>query len=90
MSAEPASELSRRLQAALGELEGLIRAHYPEAHFRVSPSQDDPEIVHLVTTVDVEDTDAVLDVVVDRMMQLQIEEQLPIFVIPLRPPERGG
>src|SRR3546814_1184299 len=42
----------------------------------------------LVATVDVEDQDAVLDVVVDRMMELQIDEGLPIFVIPVRTAER--
>jgi hypothetical protein len=38
--------------------------------------------------VDVEEPDAVLDVVVDRMMDLQIAEGLPLFVIPVRPAAR--
>jgi hypothetical protein len=41
-----------------------------------------------VVTVDVDDADAVLDIVIDRVMELQIEEGLPVHVIPLRTPER--
>jgi hypothetical protein len=47
-------------------------------------------------TVDVEDTDAVVDVYIDRLVTLQIEEGLPVYVVPLRPqlqrktPSPGG
>ena len=66
------------------ELETLIRARYPDATFRVERGQDDPEAIQLVTTVDVEDTDEVLDAIADRVMELQIEHDLPVFVIPVR------
>ncbi|MCL4544835.1 MAG: hypothetical protein M1118_09625 [Chloroflexi bacterium] len=88
MSVEHASKITPRMQSALTELEGMIREHYPTAQFRINPSQDDPEIIHLTTTVDVEDTEDVLNLVIDRMMEMQIEEGLPIFVIPVRPRER--
>lgn len=89
MSAERSSHPDPRLEAALAELSGLIRRRYPEASFEISRGEDDPAAVHLTTTVDVEDTDEVVDLVIDRMMELQIEEGLPIFVIPTRPVERA-
>ncbi len=77
-----------RMQQALDELRGVIAKQYPEATFAVSRGEDDPDSVHLTTIVDVDDTDAVLDVVVDRLLQFQVEEQLPVHVIPIRPIER--
>jgi hypothetical protein len=80
--------INPKLQAALDELQGLILARYPEATFSVSPAEDDPRITHLVTTVDIEDTDEVVDLVIERMLQLQVEEGLPIYVVPVRPFKR--
>ena len=40
-----------------------------------------------VQTVDIADTDEVLAVVGDRIVELQVDEGLPIYVIPLRPME---
>src|SRR5262245_53911896 len=88
MTAHPAEELTPRVRRALDELEATIRRRYPQATFCVAHSPDDPTVIHLLATVDVDDTDAVLDVVVERLMELQIGEMLPIYVIPVRPPER--
>jgi len=90
MSGHPADDLTPRLQGALDELQALILARYPDTRFRVTRSPDEPEVTHLLATVDVDDTDAVLDAVIDRMMDMQIAEGLPIYVIPLRPPERAS
>lgn len=79
---EPVQEFDRRTQHVIAELEGLIRHRYPEAAFAVSRG-DDPEGIYLTATVDIEDTDLVLDTVVDRLLQLQVEEQLPIYVVPV-------
>ena len=68
-----------RLQAAVAELQELIRQRYPDAQFCVRSSEEDPTILHLVATVDTDDTDVVLDAVVDRMMDFQIDEELPLF-----------
>ncbi len=76
-----------RIQEAVAELEGLIRRQYPEAAFSVGWGHD-PEGVYLTPTVDVEDTEEVFDVVVDRLLEFQIDENLPIYVIPVRPIER--
>jgi len=75
------------MQAAIRQIEELIRAKYPEATF-VAECGDDPFAVYLVATVDVEDTDDVVDLYVDRLVDLQLEHGLRLHVLPLRTPER--
>lgn len=88
MSAEQLRPLDPHAQRAVEELQGLIQEHYPAATFAVQRGEDDPAAIHLLATVDLDDTDAVLDLVIERMMAFQIEEQLPVYVIPIRPVER--
>jgi hypothetical protein len=76
------------MEAALEELKGLVRARYPEATFQVSRSPENPQTVLLKPVVDIEDRDEVMDVVIERLGELQSEAQLPIFVVPIRPPAR--
>ena len=75
------------MHAALEELAAIIGQHYPGASFRVSHGEDDPAIVQLVAVVDVEDTDPVFDVVMPRLLEFH-DEDLPIFVVTERSPER--
>jgi hypothetical protein len=77
-------DLDERTRAALTELQGLVTQHFPDATFRVEGAIDDPAIVHLVATVDA-DFDDVLDHVIDRVMAFQIDDELPVHVIPVRP-----
>jgi hypothetical protein len=77
--------LDPQISSALDELRSLIRGRYPEAEFEVIRDVDDPVAFHLTTIVDVEDPDEVLDVVIERLLELQIEEGLPVHVIPLQP-----
>jgi hypothetical protein len=72
-----------RMQAALAELQALIQQAYPTATFAVTPGED-PEGLYVLATVDVDDTDAVVDVYIDRLLTLQIDDGLPIYVVPLR------
>jgi len=88
MSMEQSISINEQHQSALNDLEELIRARYPDAQFEVVQGIDDPEAIHLNTTVDVEDVDEVLDVVIDRLFEIQVEQGLPIHVIPLQPVER--
>lgn len=87
MSAERLPNIDRRMQAALDELQGLIRARYSQATFSVAHGED-PEGIYLRTTLDIEDVEDVLDAVRDRLFELQVEEGLPVYVIPLEPIER--
>jgi hypothetical protein len=88
MSVQPLAADNPRIEAALDELRALVGQRYPDATFQVMRAEDDPEIIHLVAQVDVDDTEELVDLVIDRMIELQIDEGLPIFVIPQRTPER--
>lgn len=76
-----------RIEPAIEEIKALILARYPEASFEVSRGGD-PEGVHLTATVDVEDSDEVVDLYIDRLIDLQVEERLPLYVLALQPFER--
>lgn len=88
MSTQREPKLRARMQQAVGELQDLVRQRYPEATCRVSRSPEDPRIIHLITTVDVPDTTEVVEALLDRVLMLQIDEKLPIHVVPIRPRER--
>lgn len=87
------TERDKILQAgaagAVSELKAVISARFPEATFALGHSEDDPAAIHLYTTVDVEDTDEVVDLVIDRVLDFQLERSIPIHVIPLRPMSRA-
>ena len=72
------------MQAAIMEPQGLIRQHYPNTTFEVV-HWDDPIGMYVLATVDVEDTEAVVDVYIDRLLELQIDAGLAVYVVPMRP-----
>jgi len=75
------------MEKAVNELKGTIAEQFPQASFVVEEGFD-PKGIYLVTTVDIADTDEVIDVVGDRLLELQVDEGLPIYVTPLRPIQR--
>jgi hypothetical protein len=77
-----------RRQEALTELKGIIHKRYPGASFAVRQGIEDPDETWLTTRVDVEDPDEVMDLVIDRLLELQLDEGIPVHVLPLRTPER--
>jgi hypothetical protein len=79
--------LTPRIQEAVEELKRLIIERFPQAAFVVEEGFD-PEGIYLITTVDIADTDEVIDVIGDRLVELQVDEGLPLYVTPLRPIER--
>jgi len=83
MSAEPISPMA----AAIAEIKDLLLARYPEATFDIEPGED-PDGTWMTVTVDVEDTDEVFDVIVERNLAMQVEEEIPLYVIVVRPIER--
>lgn len=87
MTVEHIQEDDPRIQKALTELERLIHGRYPAATFEVSEGED-PEGIYLRATVDVEDTDEVMDTIIDHLLEIQVEERLPVYVIPVRPLKR--
>jgi hypothetical protein len=87
MRPERQVRLTPRMEAAVHELKGVITAHFPQAAFAIEEGVD-PEGIYLITTVDIADTDEVIELVGDRLVALQVEEGLPVYVTPLRPIER--
>ena len=81
------NRLTPHIKEAIQELEGLITARFPQATFVIEEGFD-PEGVYMITTVDIADTDEVIDVIGDRLVELQVDEGLPLYVTPLRPIER--
>lgn len=73
-----------RVQVALADFEQGIRERYPEATFEVTVGGE-PDGVYLTATVDLEDTSEVLGVIMDRLLEVQVDEYLPVYVIAVRP-----
>lgn len=87
MRVERINTTDEAIVKAVDELKGMIANHYPTASFAVSEG-DDPEGVYLIATVDVEDTTKVMEVVGDRLLELGVDEGLPVYVVPIHTPER--
>jgi len=83
-------ELPPKRQQAIVELTGMIREQYPTAAFTVGPGEDDPRGTYITATVDTDDPDTVTDLTIDRELELQIEQGIPVYVIPIRTPERAA
>lgn len=88
MTRERAEQLDPRVQEAVEQLQDMIRHGYPTVGFEIARDPEEPENIHLVTTVDLDNPDEVLDLVIDRVLELQVEERIPLHVIPIRTPER--
>ena len=84
MRAEHLALDTPHMQVAIIELQGLILQLYPNTTFEVVHG-DDPTGIYVLATVDVEDTEAVVDVYIDRLLELQIDADLAIYVVPVRP-----
>ena len=87
MSQEHSVPLTPAMEKAVNELKGSISRRFPQASFVIEEGFD-PKGIYLVTTVDIADTDEVIDVIGDRLLALQVDEGLPIYVTPLRPIQR--
>ena len=70
--------LTPRMQKAVEELNLLINTRFAQAVFTVEEGFD-PEGIYLVTAVDIADTDDVIAVVGDRLVELQVNEGLPVY-----------
>ncbi len=75
------------VEPVIAELQEKVSRRYPDARFEVFEGED-PKGTYLRAVVDVEDTDEVVDLVIDRLLGLQVEERLPLYFVASRPPER--
>lgn len=81
------AENDPRLQTALDELRGLIRAAYPTATFVIAHGYEPPGI-RLIVTLDIDELDDAMDVFIPRLVDMQVEEGLPVYVVLGQPLER--
>ncbi len=79
MTAERSIVIDEPMQEAINELKGMIRDKFPTAVFAAAPGED-PAGIYLDATVDTDEVDEVLDVVRERLFQLQVDEGLPIYM----------
>ena len=84
MTREERNHNDPRIERAVAELQAMISERYPEATFAVWRGED-PIGTYITATVDVPDTDEVTDRVIDRLIAMQVEEELSVYVIPVRP-----
>ena len=82
--------LPPRLEAAVEELVCLIREVHPDASFEIHRGHEDRRDVFLDVSAPGADPESVLDLVMDRLLELQVEQHLPLWVVPLDPPTTGG
>ncbi len=80
--------LDPQRRVAVHELIALIAQKYLGTSFEIGPGIDDPEATHITAVVDLDDPDEVMDLIIDRLVELQVDDSLPISVIPIRTPER--
>ena len=88
MTLEPPMLLTPRMKTAIEEIQQLVIQRFPDATFMLGHGED-PEGIHLIVTVDLDDMGAVVDLHLDRLVDMQLNEQLPLYVIPVRPVERS-
>jgi hypothetical protein len=81
--------VNERAQAAIDEIKHSILKRYPDVTFRVHPGFDDPTSICLEAIVDLEDPDAVLEGLTDRLVDILVDDGVPLHVLPLYTPERA-
>lgn len=81
-------EFDERTHHAITELQDTISQKYPGAAFQIGRAEEDPNSIHLTAVVDVDDPDEVGDLVLDRILEFQVDDGIPIHVIPIRTPDR--
>ncbi len=84
MTREESNRNNPSIERAVTELQAMIVTRYPDATFAVWQGED-PVGTYLTATVDVPDTDEVTDLIIERLIAMQVEEELPVYVIPVRP-----
>ncbi len=82
----------KQVKEAAEELKGLIRAKYPDAEFKLARSPWAQRSWILWTYVDVEDSEEVTSLTVDREVDMLAEEHIPLHVFvraPIKEPTRA-
>ena len=76
--------LDSRTHEAVSELKAVISSRYPDARFELTRASDDPTNYNLVVTVENVDPDDVGDLVIERVVEMRVEESIPIHIMPIQ------
>ena len=80
-------DLSKEMQEAIDEVTALISAAYPTTTYVIEPGVD-PGSVFVQAYVDAIEPDDVMDLYIGRLVTIQVEEGIPLYVFARRTPER--
>jgi hypothetical protein len=72
-----------RMETVIQEFQTLIERSYSPVCFEVKPG-DDPVGTDLIVTVAIDDPDEVVDVYAEKLLTLQVEAGLPLYIVPVR------
>ena len=76
-----------RVTKAASTLQSLIQSRYPKATF-TSFRGEDPDGLYLRAAVDLDDPDEVMDVAIEKLLEYQLEQDLPVYLLPVRTDKR--
>lgn len=69
----------QRIDPIIAEFKQTISEHFPGTEFEQYLGED-PDGVYLIAIVDLEDPDEVIDLIIDRLVDVQTEDRLPLHV----------
>lgn len=76
------------MEEAIMEMKERITSRFPTTTFEQYQGED-PVGIYLIAIVDTDDLEDVTKLYMSRMVDLQVDVGLPLFVIPERTPERN-
>jgi hypothetical protein len=81
--------ITPRMEEAIAEMKERISDRFPATTYEMYQGED-PVGIYLIAIVDTDDLEEVMDLIISRLVDLQVEEGLPLFVIPEPTPERNA
>ncbi|MGH2616162.1 MAG: hypothetical protein ACRDJC_13040 [Thermomicrobiales bacterium] len=89
MTYECTIPITPRMEEALAEMKERITHRFPTTTFTMYQGED-PVGIYLIAIVDTDDLQEVRDLYSSRLVDLQVDEGLPLFVISEPTPERNA
>ncbi len=83
----PGAAAGVQLQAAIADMQQLIRDRYSTSTFEIEPGED-PGTTWIWARVDVDDPDEVVNLIIEPLLALEIDQGVFLDVIPAHTRER--
>jgi hypothetical protein len=81
--------VDKRALVFVDELKKTILERHPEATFELGPGGENPTAIFLDAYVDLDDPFEILDEIGERVVDIQVDEGVPLFVMPRQSPDRA-